>query len=645
MLLKDLSMPPFLRNLFPYLALAALALAVTWAVSFNTLPQADFTFTNGDQIKTLDPSTSTGQPEGRVINGLFEGLLRSIPPAGADAGTNLGKNIPLQLFPGVSELPVISEDGKTYTFKIRSAAKWSNGRPMTADDFVFTWQRMLHPETTSEYAYQLHYIVGAEAYNVGRVEVGDSVEVELNDRQAPSQPFPRGTMVRGKLMKVTEPAELTFDEETSKTERENLTAAWKKRFVYTVETPRGTMHFSAVGEEAPGHFKDGKLHECHRILPDFDQTVGIQATDTATLVVTLKSPTPYFSELVAFYPLYPVCRECVEAHGTPNWTQPQNIVSNGPFNLQVHRMRDRIRMVKSDTYWNKDNVKFNTIDALAVKQDTTALNMYMTGQVDWITTVPNTVIPDLKQREDFHSTPMLTVYFYRVNVNGKPLDNVLVRRALNAAINKQEICEQIVKAGQVPARSYVPPGIAGYESATCGEYNIDEARRLLAEAGYPNGEGLGKIQILFNTNEDHRMIAEVIQQQWNRLGIKCDLRNLEWGSYLATQANTDYMVCRAGWIGDYPDPNTFLDMFVTGGANNQTNWSNKEYDKLIEDAKSASPAQRMKLLTQAERILMDELPIIPIYFQVSKNMENPRIKGFSSNIQDIHPLEILSVEE
>lgn len=638
-------MPPFIRNLFPYLALATLALAVIWAVSFNSLPQADFTFTNGDQIKTLDPALASGQPEGRVINGLFEGLLRSIPPTGADASTNLGKNVPLQLFPGVAEMPTITEDGKTYTFRIRTGAKWSNGRQITAHDFVFSWQRMLHPETTSEYAYQLHYIVGAEAYNVGRLESGNAVEVELNDRQDRSQPFPRGTIVKGQLTKISQPPEPAFGEEVSKNDRENQTAAWKRLSVYTVETARGTMHFSAAGDDAADHFQDGKIHLCHRVLPDFDKTVGVEATDDMTLRIKLNSPTPYFNELVAFYPLYPVCRECVEAHGTPDWTQPQNIISNGPFRLQVHRMRDRIRMAKSDTYWNRAAVKLNTIDALAVKQDTTALNMYMTGQVDWITTVPNTVIPDLKKRPDFHSTPMLTVYFYRINVNQKPLDNVLVRRALNAAINKQEICEQIAKAGQVPARSYVPPGIAGYQSATCGEYNLDEARRLLAEAGHPNGEGLGKIQILFNTNEDHRMIAEVVQQQWNRLGIKCELRNLEWGSFLATLSNTDYMVGRSGWIGDYPDPNTFLDMFVTGGANNQTNWSNKSYDKLIEDAKSASPVERAKLLTQAERILMDELPIIPIYFQVSKNMVNPRVKGFSSNIQDIHPLEILSVED
>lgn len=638
-------MPPMIRNLFPYLAIFALAGAVVWALSRNNLPRADFAFTNGDQARTVDPSLAVGQPEGRIVNALFEGLLRSIPEPGGARPENFGKNVPQVLQPGVAEMPEISQDGKTYTFRIRDGVKWSNGRRMTAHDFVFSWQRMLHPETTSEYAYQLHYIQGAEAYNAGRLAVGDAVEVELPDRRDRAQPFPRGTILRGKLAEIHEPPKPQFDEDTTKQQQEDALAAWRRKFVYAVETRRGLVHYSPAGEDAAEHFPGRKVHHCQRILPDFDATVGIKAPDDKTLVVTLNSPTPYFNELVAFYPLYPVCRECVEEHGSPDWTKPENIVSNGPFRMVLHRMRDRIRMVKSDTYWDRDNVKLNTIDALAVKQDTTALNMYMTGQVDWVTVVPNSVITELKKRQDFHSTPMLTIYMYRLNVQRKPLDNVLVRRALNAAINKQEICEQVVKAGQVPARSFVPPGLPGYKNAYCGDYDLDEARRLLAEAGYPNGQGMERIQILYNSNEDHRMIAEVVQQQWNRLGIKCELRNLEWGSFQTTLQNTDYMVGRSGWIGDYPDPNTFLDLFVTGGANNQTNWSNEQYDALIEKAKVTSGEERQQLLTQAEQILMDEMPVIPVYFQVSRNLVNPRVQGFTSNIQDLHPLEVLSIKE
>lgn len=651
-------MPPALRNLFPYLAIASLGLAVVWAVSFGTLPQADFTFANGDQIKTVDPAQATGQPENRVINCLFEGLLRSLPqevPGGPDK--NLKVNVPLQLFPGVAELPQISEDAKTYTFKIRDGARWSNGRQITAHDFTFSWQRLLHPETVSEYAYQLHYVVGAEAYNRAKLAEGDAVEVELYDRPDPGQQYPRGTMLRGKLIKITSPPPLEIPPKTSKQEEERLTAEWERLPVYTVEVAtretsqgeksedRRTLHFSKDPEGSAKHFPSQEIQRCHHVLVDFESVVGIEATDEMTLRVELKSPTPYFGELVAFYPLYPVCRECIEEHGTPNWTQPEHIVSNGPFRMQSHRIGDRVRMVKSDTYWNKDRVQLSSVDALAVKSDTTALNMYMTGQVDWISTVPNTVIPDLRTRDDFHSTPMLTTYIYRLNVDRPPLNDVRVRRALNAAINKEEICERIMKAGQIPARSFVPPGMAGYESSLCGGFDLEEARRLLEEAGYPNGKGLPAIEIVYNTNEDHATIAQVVQQQWGRLGIKCELRNLEWGAYLDTLSNTKYMAARSGWIGDYPDPNTFLDMFLTDGPNNQTNWSNAEYDRLIDEAKRAGPAERLKLMTQAERILMDELPLIPMFFYVSKNMVNPRVKGFTSNIQDLHPIELLSIDK
>jgi oligopeptide transport system substrate-binding protein len=189
-------MPPALRNLFPYIACGALALAIYWATSFTTLPKADFTFCNGDQIKTVDPAIATGQPENRVINGLFEGLLSSVPDGDAARPT---ENVPLILTPGVAELPKVSEDGKVYTFEIRPTAKWSNGRAMNAADFVFSWQRLLHPETTSEYAYQLHYVVGGEAYNTASIAPGDAVEVELYDRQDPAQQYPRGTLERGKL--------------------------------------------------------------------------------------------------------------------------------------------------------------------------------------------------------------------------------------------------------------------------------------------------------------------------------------------------------------------------------------------------------------------------------------------------------------
>jgi oligopeptide transport system substrate-binding protein len=230
-------------------------------------------------------------------------------------------------------------------------------------------------------------------------------------------------------------------------------------------------------------------------------------------------------------------------------------------------------------------------------------------------------------------------------VERPPLDNVLVRQALNMAIDKKKIVEKVTKAGQLPARSFVPPGLPGFKSALCGEFNPEQARQLLAEAGFENGHGLPRIEILYNTSEGHRDIAQVIQQDWKKnLGINVILRNLEWGTFLDTLNETDYAVARSGWIGDYADANTFLDMFVTGGTNNETNWGNSEYDQLIKNAgKEKDAERRLEILYQAERILMDEMPIIPIYFYRSINMVQDRVEGFSANIQDIHPLHLLRV--
>jgi oligopeptide transport system substrate-binding protein len=617
-----------LRKIFPYLVLVVGVMAMVWAASFGTLPRADFAFNNGDEIHTVDPAKATGSPEGRVINGLFEGLLRQHP---LDVEPDEDGIVPLApATHGVAESYTVSDDGRVYTFRIRPTARWSNNEPLTAHDFVWSWRRMLHPETGSQYAYQLYYVTGAEAYNLAQVEVGARVEVELADRRDPQQLFPRGTILQGILTK-TDDADENFSVEVKS--GKNGEVDW--------DSPGTVRHFSKLSAE-----RVGEGERCHHLLPDFDSQVGIQVNADDTLVVTLNNRTPYFTDLVAFYPLYPVNRACVEKHGTPTWTKPQNIVSNGPFLLQFRRIRDRVRMVKNPLYWNAGIVELEIIDAMAISSNTTSLNMFINGQLDWATTVPNSIIPDLRDRNDFKTAPMLTTYFYRLNIERVPLDNVLVRRALNMAIDKKVIVEKVTKAGQLPARSYVPPGLPGFKSALCGEFNPQKARQLLAEAGFENGRGLPRIEILYNTSESHRDIAQVIQQDWKKnLGIDVILRNLEWGTFLDTLNETDYAVARSGWIGDYADPNTFLDMFVTGGTNNETNWGNTEYDRLIEAAGAETDMQRrLEMLHQAERILMDEMPIIPIYFYRSINLVHARVEGFSSNIQDVHPLHLLRIK-
>ncbi|MGY8766948.1 MAG: peptide ABC transporter substrate-binding protein [Pirellulales bacterium] len=647
-------MPFSLRKIFPYLFPLFFIAALIPVLRFEDIPPADFTFSNGTEPQSIDPAKVTGAPEGRIINALFEGLYRQLPDP--------EDSTVMKPTPALASGHTLSEDKKTYTFTIRDGVAWSDGTPITAHDWAFSWQRFLHPETAAEYAYQLWYLTNGKKYTGSKVEVGDKVEIELDDRQYPDQHYPRGTVLSGVLNEIEE-VETGELNEDGNPEIANI---------YHVEMKpeaKGTVNWEASGEirkftKINTPEKIAKQHQAdnvRQILIHFSE-VGVEAVDDKTLVVKLDNPTPYFLELASFYPLYPVQRECVEKHGFPNWTKKENIVTSGPYLLGFRKLRECIRLERNPGYWDVGAVKLKIIDALAVESDTTILNMYLDGQLDWGYTVPNAAIKKLierdaekklepgreKERDEMLIAPMLTIYFYRMNTEKPPLDDPRVRRAINLAINKQEIVEFVTRAGQIPANSFVPQGLPGYKGGHSGDYNPEAARKLLAEAGYgPGGKKFPKFEIVYNTNEGHRDIAEVIQSQLQKnLSIEVGLKNLEWGAFLTKTHDMDYEMARAGWIADYPDPNTFLDMFVTDGENNQTNWSNKQYDKLIADAmQEPDPVKRLDILSEAEQILMDEQPIAPIYYYVSLNLVRPYVKNFYPNTVDLHPLHIIEIDK
>ena len=317
-------------------------------------------------------------------------------------------------------------------------------------------------------------------------------------------------------------------------------------------------------------------------------------------------------------------------------------------------MNDRIRLVKNPVYWDAEHVAMRTIDVLAIESYQTMLNMYLTGEIDWIDRVATNLVPRLSQREDFTPEPYLGTYFYRVNVTRPPLDDPRVRRALALTIDRKAIAEKILKAGQLPNWGFAPhgmdpypkvdmehapvlPDLSDYETTFLADVSV--AKGLLREAGYgPGGKELRTLEIHYNTSEAHRDIAEVIGDAWRRhLGIEVELLNQEWKVYLDTQSSLGYDVSRSAWIGDYADPNTFLDLMVTGGENNKTGWGHPEYDALIEAAKrEPDPTRRFGLLADAERLLLEELPILPIYTYTTTNVYRPRLGGFDANVQDEH---------
>jgi oligopeptide transport system substrate-binding protein len=601
------------RMWFLFVILGVGISAVGWAVYGSRLPPADFTFVNETDVASVDPALITGHPEGRIVRSIFEGLART------RADNNRAE-------PGVAERWDISEDGRVYTFHLRDDARWSNGDPVTAHDFAYSIRRLLDPQTASRYSYQAWYIENARRYNYGSEAIGpgDAVEVELNPAPEATNNV-RGDVLYGELARV----------EKSSGDR-----------VFVVEINGLQRTFQPAGDE--DEVPRG-VEACRQVLLDFRE-VGVRVVDDRTLELRLNSPTPYFLELVAFYPFSPVHRGCLEQHGSPAWTRPENIVTNGAYRMTERRIRDRVRLVRSDYYWDRANVRLEVIDALSVDARTTAFNLYATDMVDWVTMPPPQVLRELlasdPPRNDLNLAPMLATYYYMLNTTRAPLDDRRVRQALALATDREKITRVATAAGEIPALSLVPPSLPGYEQQKCPPFDPERARELLAEAGFPDGRGFPMLEIHYNTDEVHQAIAELVRKQWQReLGVNVSLRNEEWGSYLDTQQQMKYTVSRRTWGGDYLDPNTFLDMFVTDGDNNKTGFSNAEYDRLIAAAaREQEEAARMGMLQQAERLLMDEMPIIPIYFYVSRNMVRPQVRGFYNNLQDDHPLRALWID-
>lgn len=383
------------------------------------------------------------------------------------------------------------------------------------------------------------------------------------------------------------------------------------------------------------YIKNGEAYNTKK-LTDPNQ-VGVKALDKYTLEVKLESATPYFLSITSFQALFPVYRPAVEKYGDKWATKPETYIGNGPFKMVKWVHNNQIEFVKNPYYWDAANVKLNKLIFTLVDSEKTELTMWETGQIDSTNGAPASDIPRLKKEGKLHIGDDLGNYYYMFNTKIKPLDDARVRKALSLAIDRKLIVENVTRAEQVPALAFVPYGMPDVKSGadfrrTAGNYfkeDVAAAKKLLADAGYPDGKGFPTLNILYNTSDNHKRIAEAIQEFWKKnLGINVNLTNQEWGVYLESRDQGKFDIARAGWASDYVDAMSFVDMWVTNGGNNDTFWSNKEYDRLVDVAKSTSdPAKRIKAMHDAEKILMDEMPVMPIYFTTRPYLESTVAQG------------------
>ena len=488
---------------------------------------------NGQEPQTLDPHLAEGLPSAHILRDLFEGLTSESPEG--------------RIIPGAAIRWNISRDGKTYTFYLRRDALWSNGDPVTADDFVYSLRRSADPATASKYASVLLPIE-----NAAEVLAGDLPPAEL----------------------------------------------------------------------------------------------GVSAMDEFTLQITMRGPTPYFLALLNHSSTYPVHRASVEAHGAA-FSRPGNLVSNGAYVLSDWVIRSRIELVKNPNYWDAKNVVLDKVVYYPFEDQSTALKRFRAGKLHWTSEVPNNQFKWLRQHypDELVISPWLGSYFFGFNLEREPfIANPGLRLALLLALDRELLTEKVTQFGELPSFTLVPPGIRDIVSPlpewaewTQAEREA-EAKRLYAEAGYSEEQPL-EIEIRYTAGENNKKMALAAASLWKQiLGVKTTLLNEENKVFLQNRDQKILtQVFQSGWIGDYADPYSFLNLFRTDGGRNYYGYSNNLYDALLGEVEAERiPSRRRLLMYETERLLLADVPFIPLYTYVTKRMVNPRLKGWQSNVMDHH---------
>jgi oligopeptide transport system substrate-binding protein len=498
---------------------------------------------NGSEPQDLDPQVCTAYSDYNVLIALFEGLTC------IDERTS-------QAVPGAADRWEASPDGLSYTFHLRAGVSWSNGDPLTAEDFAYSIRRALSPHLASEYSYLFYAIRNAEAFNTGKI----------------------------------------------------------------------------------GDFS----------------TVGVHALDARTLRLDLEHPCPYLPALAAHQAWFPVHRPTIERFGAferrgTAWTRPGNLVGNGPFVLSEWTPNARIVVARNPRYWDAAKNRLNRVVFFPNDNIATDESAFRSGQlhITW------DVMPD--RIEHYRKTapnllridPLSDTFFVRFNVKRPPLDDRRVRQALSRAIDRAAIARDVLYGSRAPAFALTPPDTAGYVSAASVPADFGEARRLLAEAGYPGGKNFPRLEIQMNTDAVNTKVFEAIQEMWRReLGISVSLVALDFRVWLDNQRNLTYQISRSRWVGDYDDPSTYLDLFRGDSGNNQTGWADPEYDRLDDEAKATlDPGLRYAILQRAEARLLDQAPIAPLFYGSRAFLIQPCVRGWVPSLLGIHRYQYVWLEK
>jgi oligopeptide transport system substrate-binding protein len=555
-------------------------------------------YISGGEPSSLDPQVGTGQPTSRIHMALFEGLTEYDPK------TSLPN-------PAIAERWDVNDDSSVFTFHLRPNARWSNGDPITADDFVYSLRRGLDPSLAALEAYMAYYIRYAQGFNEHGVFARD----------------PRtGSFV------------LQKDVSGDSTLRVVLPGDDSARAKQIDANP--DLRAALAGKE---------------FVPIRAEDIGVEALDPHTVRVTLMQPAPFFVGMMSHHFFTVVPRKAIETYGVA-WTQPEHIVTSGAFRLKEWRPYDRLVVERNPTYWDAGNVKLDEIRFYALEEQTTMMNLYKAGEVDatYNHTVPPSWLPIIKSLKDYMDAPEIANEYYVFNTTKPPTNDVRVRKALNMAVDKAALARFRVVAK--PLTAFTPEGIfPGYPQPKGDPFDVARAKALLADAGFRDASGsydpstfpVDQVELLYNTNEANRQVAEFVQAQWKQnLGITVPLRNMEFRTFLIARAALEYKgVARAGWIGDYMDPYTFLDIFSTPGGSNSSGWSSPEYVRLLEEAnRTLDPKRRYELLARAEAYLLEAQPVLPLLTRATDWMKKPYVKGMYPNPSTMHAWKYVYIE-